>query len=62
MKERVYSTKEVAVRTGLSIKRVQQAAPDYAEKIGRDWVWTEDGIVQLEARRGKVGKPSHRIK
>lgn len=50
------TTKDVANKTGLSIRRVQQAAPLYAIKEGRDWHWTDDGVQKLLERKGQKGK------
>lgn len=55
---RLYTTPEVAEMLGLSVSRVKQASPLYANKIGRQWLWTEEGIAQLESRKGKVGNPN----
>lgn len=51
------TTKEVALKTGLSVRRVQQAAPLYATKNGRDWYWTKGGIEKLTEQIGKAGRP-----
>lgn len=50
------TTMDVVERTGLSKRRVQQAAQLYATKRGRDWYWTERGVERLLERRGCVGK------
>lgn len=50
------TTKDVALKTGLSERRVQQAAHLYAEKNGRDWYWTEAGVKKLIERKGKTGR------
>lgn len=51
------TTKDVAEKTGLSIRRVQQAAPLYAKKNGRDWYWSMSGIEKLLKQKGKSGRP-----
>lgn len=52
---KLYTNKEVADLTGLSIQRVKQASKLYAEKVGSVWIWNDDGIKKLLERKGKVG-------
>ena len=47
---------EVAERLGISRRRVTQAAPLYARKVGRNWWWTESAIRKLEGRIGNHGR------
>lgn len=49
------TSEEVAKLTGLSSSRVRQAAPKYAEKHGKFWWWSEEGVVQLKERIGQRG-------
>ena len=54
----MYSTRQVADMLGLSEQRVRQAAPKIANKIGSCYVWTDEDIERLKARKGKAGNPN----
>lgn len=47
---------EVAEKTGLSERRVRQAAPLYATKYGRNYWWDDEAVRKLKERIGKQGK------
>ena len=52
------TSREVAELLGLSEQRVRQAAPKYAEKLGRNYWWTDEAVEALRARIGKAGRPA----
>ena len=52
---KLYSIREAAERLGLSEARLRRAAPLYAEKVGRDWLWDEEAIKAVESRKGMRG-------
>ena len=54
----IYTTKQVAAMLELSVRRVQKAAPELAEKLGHSYIWTEEAVEKLKARKGKVGNPN----
>ena len=54
----MYSTREVADMLNLSVKRVQQAAPGIAQKIGSYYAWTDEDVEKLKSRKGKAGNPN----
>lgn len=57
MSGKFYSTREVAEMTGLSEVRVRKAAEELAVKWEGRWVWNDQMVEQLKARKGKRGNP-----
>lgn len=56
------TTKQTALRLGVSVRRVQQAIKAGslpARKFGRDWVITEEDLAAYSPRR--PGRPSKEV-
>lgn len=51
----IMTTKDVMKISGLSERRVLDAAPRYAKKVGRDWIWDMEGVNKLLERKGMRG-------
>lgn len=52
---KLYSTREAAEKLGLSEIRLRRVASRYATKVGRDWLWDDEAIQAVEARKGMRG-------
>lgn len=60
MPPRLLTSREVAALTGLTIHRIRQLAPVYAEKrkvfaSACMWLWDDDALAKLAARRKAPG-------
>ena len=56
-----HTTTTVATRLGIQPSRVRQlaAALQIGQRIGRDWLFSDDDIARLEQRNTKRGRPTH---
>lgn len=59
MTEKLYSTAEAAAATGKAVQTIRQLAKSHSigQRIGRDWVFTQDDIERLKAVP-KPGRPA----
>ncbi len=60
---RLFTTRQVANELKLNVSRIRQLAADLGigQKLGRDWVFTEDDLERLQKRETKSGpKPQPR--
>ncbi len=52
----MYASGEVAKLTGLSMERCRQYARDHKlVKVGSNFLWTQEDIDGIMAKKGKVG-------
>lgn len=60
------TTRQVALRTGLSVARVRQLAPKYAYLAplgygGSIWLWDDEALVRMGQRRKAPGSGRRKV-
>ncbi len=54
----LHTTRQVADRLELAASRIRQLAPvlGVGQRVGRDWVFTDEDVAILDARKKTLGR------